>query len=130
MIQRPSSECKVHKHKLCNIGLSYGITHFRRDDFRSTGGQIRVIKAFPKISGQFSLILRRGKYEGRGVDAWRNAYGFRYDHGFSLHSFYIGFQRDYGFDGGGQFGRQNVVTFGWSLTFPSSRFLGLFGGYK
>jgi len=130
MIQRPSSDCKVQRRRLCNVGIAYGITHFRGDDFDSTGGQIRFIKAFPKISGQVSLYLRRGKYEGKNQESWRNAFGVRYDHGFSLHSFYIGYQRDYGFDSASNFGRENVVSFGWTLTFPSSRFLGFFGGYK
>ena len=130
MAPRPSSDCKVQSRQLCNVGLAFGITHFRGDDLDSTGGQLRIIKAFPKISGQISLILRRGKYNGTNVKSWENAYGFRYDHGFSLHSFYIGYQRDYGFDSTGNFGRENVITFGWTVTFPSSRVLKLFGGYK
>lgn len=130
MAPRPSSECKLKGGMLCNVGLAYGITHFRGDDLDGTGGQLRIIKAWPKISGHVSLILRRSKYDGTNVKSWENAYGIRYDHGFSLHSFYIGFQRDYGFDSNDNFGRENVVTFGWNLTFPSSRFLGFFGGYK
>ncbi|MDP7358191.1 MAG: hypothetical protein QGI68_01175 [Pseudomonadales bacterium] len=128
MIQRPSSKCKVLRW--CNIGFAYGITHSHDDAFRFSGGQFRAIKAFPKISGQFSLYMRRGKYKGENEEAWRNAYGIRYDHGFSLHSFFIGYQWDHGFESNGKFGRENMVSFGWTLTFPSSRFLAFLGGYK
>ncbi len=130
MAPRPSSQCNTKAGMLCNVGLAYGATYFRGDDLDGTGGQLRIIKAWPKISGHFSVILRRSKYDYADEKSWENAYGIRYDHGFSLHSFYIGFQRDWGLDNNGDFGRENIVTFGWNLTFPSSRFLGFFGGYK
>ena len=129
-VHRRSSECKIRD--FCNVGFAYGLTHLQGNDgFRATSAQIRVIKAFPKISGYVSANVRRGKYEGPfGLNSWENSWGVRYDHGFSIHSFYIGYQRDYGFNKENHFGHEHVVSFGWTLTFPSSIFLGLFGSYK
>ena len=130
MAPRPSSQCDVGGGMFCNVGLAYGITYFRSADLDGMGGQIRIIKAWPKISGHLSVILRRSRYDYTIDNSWENSYGLRYDHGFSLHSFYIGVQRDWGLDSSGGFGHENLITFGWNLTFPSSRFLGIFGGYK
>ena len=130
MAPRPSSECDVGGGMFCNVGLAYGLTYFRSADLDGMGGQLRIIKAWPKISGHFSVIMRRSKYDYTIDKSWENSYGLRYDHGFSLHSFYIGVQRDWGLDSNGNFGRENVIMFGWNVTFPSSRFLGIFGGYK
>lgn len=133
MIQQPSSECKVRGDKyLCNIGLTFGVTYSRGNDVEFTGGQFRIIKVWPKISGYMSLNLRRGEYEIRSsnVKSWHSSYGIRYSHGFSLNSFYVGYQRGYGLGSNGNFGRENIASFGWTLSFPSSRLLGFFKGYK
>lgn len=133
MIQQPSSECKVRGAKyLCNIGLTFGVTHSRSNDVKFTGGQFRIIKVWPKISGYVSLNLRRGKYEIRNsnVESWHSSYGIRYSHGFSLNSFYVGYQRGHGIGRNGNFGREDIANFGWTISFPSSRVLNFLGGYK
>lgn len=126
-VPRPSTDCN---RLLCNLGFAYGLSHIDDDYFDATGLQIRIIKAFPKISGMFSLTLRRSQYQGRLEDNTESTYGIRYDHGFSLHTFYIGYQRDYVFDENNRFDRDNMIVFGWTVAFPMSRVFDFFGGYE
>jgi len=124
-IHRPSTECVFW----CNLGLSYGISYIDDDYFTAGNLQLRIIKAFPKVSTLISASIRRGKYWGENETKYRTSYGIRYDHGFSLHSFYIGYEWGYGFDENAVFHDENLITFGWTLTFPSSRLLDYFGWY-
>jgi hypothetical protein len=119
-IHRPSTDCIFW----CNLGLAYGLSYINDDYFEASGIQLRVIKAYPKISTLLSAIVRRGRYRGEIEKQTKTTYGIRYDHGFSLHSFYIGYEWDYGYDQNNAFHDENVITFGWTLSFPSSRFLG------
>ena len=119
-VHRPSTECLFW----CNLGFSYGLSYINDDYFEAGSIQLRVIKAFPKISTLLSAIVRRGKYSGEIESQTETTYGIRYDHGFSVHSFYIGYELDYGYDQNNVFHDENVISFGWTLTFPSSRFLG------
>ena len=127
-IQRPSTECDVFE--LCNLGFAYGITAVHDNNFRATNLQLRVIKAFPKIAGQISVVLRTGHYRGRNEHRSKFNYGIRYESGFSLLTFYIGLHRDYGFSSDDIFGAENVVSFGATVSLPSSRILGFIGGYE
>jgi len=123
-VHRPSTGCIFW----CNLGFAYGLTYVDDDFFEASSIQLRAIKAYPKISALLSASVRRGKYQGENESQTRTSYGIRYDHGFSLHTFYVGYQWDYGYDATNTFHDENVITFGWSLSFPSSRFLGYFGG--
>ena len=126
-IQKPSTECYV----FCNFGFSYGINYVDANDYKATGFQFRAIKVIPKISGQLSVNLRRNQYQRNGINEWQNTYGVRYDNGFSLHSFYIGFQRGYGYNSTTDYSleKENIITFGWTIAFPISRPLNHFDLY-
>lgn len=118
-VQRPSTVCGVFS--LCNLGVAYGVSYVDGHDLNAIGGQVRFIKVLPKISGQISVNIRRNKYLWAGEHVWKNSIGLRYDHGFSLHTFYIGFQYGHEVDDRDSLNREGIITFGWSLSFPTSR---------
>jgi len=71
----------------------------------------------PKVSGQISVNYKRSHYRGNHINNWENSYGIRYDHGFALHTFYVGLQREKVASPYNELVSENIVRFGCRLAF-------------
>ena len=107
---------------ICNIAPAVGLTYIKDQKFSAVGPSLRLIKAIPKIGTNISLYTNYLKYSGSGLTSDNKlAYGIRVDVGFSLYAAYIGFGKGYAVDSNNSFEREDVISFGLSITLPTPR---------